>query len=219
MAWAAHEPFTLRIDVGVQCSLQSSLECCGFSSLSPQRCSIRMPTLHLVRALSPTISPCSAQYVPCFSPCSSLSPEAPRPTQLMSTKAQVKKKVLPAIALATGPRVSWRPFACWSRCPGVLYRLPLRITFPDGTCHALRLTLRRRRLPHAEGQVLTPDGRVRSIPGSLAVRPPTASGAAPVPTPAVPSPGCCPSRTASASDSDATRSASAPAAQHWHSPA
>ena len=36
--------------------------------------------------------------------------------------------------------------------------LALRITFPDATCHALRLTLRRRRLPHDEGQVLVPDG-------------------------------------------------------------
>ena len=36
--------------------------------------------------------------------------------------------------------------------------LALRITFPDATCHALRLTLRRRRLPHPEEQVLTPDG-------------------------------------------------------------
>ena len=36
--------------------------------------------------------------------------------------------------------------------------LALRITFPDGTCHALRLTVRRRRLPRDEGQVLAPDG-------------------------------------------------------------
>ena len=36
--------------------------------------------------------------------------------------------------------------------------LALCITFPDATCHALRLTLRRRRLPRAEGQVLAPDG-------------------------------------------------------------
>ena len=36
--------------------------------------------------------------------------------------------------------------------------LALRITFPDATCHALRLTLRRRRLPRDEGPVLAPDG-------------------------------------------------------------
>ena len=36
--------------------------------------------------------------------------------------------------------------------------LALRITFPDATCYALQLTLQRGRLPHAEGQVLAPDG-------------------------------------------------------------
>ena len=36
--------------------------------------------------------------------------------------------------------------------------LALRITFTDATCHALRLTLRRRRLPHDEGPALAPDG-------------------------------------------------------------
>ena len=35
--------------------------------------------------------------------------------------------------------------------------LALRITFPDASIHALRLTLRRRRLPHGEQQ-FTPDG-------------------------------------------------------------
>ena len=41
----------------------------------------------------------------------------------------------------------------WSSVP-----LALRITFPDATSHALRLTLRRRRLPHDEAQQLAPDG-------------------------------------------------------------
>ena len=36
--------------------------------------------------------------------------------------------------------------------------LALRITFPDAACHALRLTLRRRRLPRDERQVIAPDG-------------------------------------------------------------
>ena len=35
--------------------------------------------------------------------------------------------------------------------------LALRITFPDASTHALRLTLRRRRLPHGE-QIFTLDG-------------------------------------------------------------
>ena len=35
--------------------------------------------------------------------------------------------------------------------------LALRTTFPDASTHALRLTLRRRRLPHGE-QIFTPDG-------------------------------------------------------------
>ena len=41
----------------------------------------------------------------------------------------------------------------WSSVP-----LALRITFPDATSHALRLTLRRRRLPHDEDQQLAPNG-------------------------------------------------------------
>ena len=58
-----------------------------------------------------------------------------------------------------------------------------------------------------------PPMEVRSILGSLAVRPCTASGATPALTPAVPFslPGCYPVRTAFASDSDAP----AQAAQHW----
>ena len=41
----------------------------------------------------------------------------------------------------------------WSSVP-----LALRITFPDATRHALRITLRRRRLPHHDAQQLAPDG-------------------------------------------------------------
>ena len=63
--------------------------------------------------------------------------------------------------------------------------LALRITFPDATFHALRLTLRHRRLPHDEGQVLALMGEL-SIPRSREVRLSTASGAIPVLTPAAP---------------------------------
>ena len=55
----------------------------------------------------------------------------------------------------------------WSSVP-----LALRITFPDATSHALRLTLRRRRLPHDDVQPLAPDGSpvYLKVTGSQALR-------------------------------------------------
>ena len=57
----------------------------------------------------------------------------------------------------TGPSTSSIPFVrlhqpTWASVP-----LALRVTFPGASAHALRLTLRRRRLPHRDSMI-TPDG-------------------------------------------------------------
>ena len=88
----------------------------------------------------------------------------------------------------------------WSSVP-----LALRITFPDASSHALRLTLRRRRLPHGEQQ-FAPDGSP-VYPKSREAKLSTASGATPVLTHVAPLPGFCRSRLAFACASDAIRSA------------
>ena len=61
-----------------------------------------------------------------------------------------------SIPSRTGPNTSWTPLNRWSLSPGALCRSQCE-SFPDASRHALRLTLRRRRLPHGDQQFV-PDG-------------------------------------------------------------
>ena len=66
-----------------------------------------------------------------------------------------------------GPSTSWTPSVRLNQSPGPL---ALRITFPDASTHALRLTLRCRRLLHGEHQMFT---RVLSARSSQEAKLPT----------------------------------------------